>query len=119
MWKFKNNTYSTRTNALKDFGAYVFDRRIAYEDPTDYTHEQKLFYALCVIENKTLEQWEELYQLGLNICERYNHEDLNVEEITDVDSFIFDHDSPWEDPDGQIPEVLRYYNEYHTQKQHS
>jgi hypothetical protein len=118
MWKFRNNIYSTKTNALKDFGAYVFDRCIAYKDPFDYTHEEKLFYALNVMENKTVEQWKELYELGLNIC-NYTQEDFSLEEIENIDSFIFDHESPWEDPDNQILEMLRYYHEYHTQKQHS
>ena len=118
MWKFRNNIYSTRTNALKDFSAWVFDRRIAYEDPTDYSHEDKMFYALCVMENKTPEQWEELYKLGLNFFSINIQSEVEVEEISDVDSFIFDHDEPWEDPDNQIPEMLKYY-EQHTKKQPS
>jgi hypothetical protein len=119
MWKFKNYTYSTRINALKDFGAYVFDLCLSHEN--NYTHEQKLFYALNVIENKTSKQWEELYTLGLTIWKSEDRpvSEIRVEETTQADSFMFDHESPWEDPDNQIPEMLRYYHEYHTQKQHS
>ena len=119
MWQFKDNTYSTRINALKDFGAYVFDLCLSYEN--NYTHEQKLFYALNVIENKTSEQWEELYALGLSIWKSEDRPVSNiiVEESSGIDSFIYDHESAWDDPDNQIPEILRYYNEYHTQKQHS
>lgn len=110
MWQFKDYTYSTRINALKDFGAYVFDLCLSREN--NYTHEQKLFYALNVIENKTPEQWEELYKLGLKIWkseDRFSTE-IRVEEVTDEDSFMYDHESPWEDPDNQIPEVLAYYH---------
>lgn len=122
MWQFKDYTYSTRINALKDFGAYVFDLCLSYEhDKTSYTHEQKLFYALNVIENKTPEQWEELYALGLSIwkSEDRSVSEIRVEESSGIDSFMFNHESPWEDPENHIPEMLRYYHEYHTQKQHS
>lgn len=121
MWQFKDYTYSTRINALKDFGAYVFDLCLAQQEQIPYTHEQKLFYALNVIENKTPKQWEELYTLGLSIwkSEDRSVSEIRVEESSGIDSFMFNHESPWEDPDGQIPEILRYYYEYHTKKQHS
>jgi hypothetical protein len=97
----------------------MFDTRLAYKSPETYSHEDKLFYALCVTENKTPEQWEEMYKLGLSFVSINVQSEVEIEEISDVDSFIYDHESPWEDPDNQIPEVLKYYHEYHTQKQHS
>jgi hypothetical protein len=120
MWKFKNNTYSTRINALKDFGTYVFDFCLSYKYGKEYNHEQKLFYALNVIENKTPEQWEELYTLGLSIWKSEDRpvSEIKIEETMGIDSFIYDHESSWGDTGNEIPEMLKYY-EYHTQKQHS
>lgn len=50
VYTFRGHVYSTRQQALEDFASAVFDFCVT-DNTEDMSHEEKIFYALCVIEN--------------------------------------------------------------------
>jgi hypothetical protein len=109
VYTFRGHVYSTRQQALEDFASAVFDFCVT-DNTEDMSHEEKIFYALCVIENKTETQWKHLYELGLEISKNSCHGDFEIEERKLDDSF-YDNEAGWCDPDGDIPKMLAYYYE--------